>query len=259
MPLRLTFLLAVLVVALARAAAPPDAFSAPEPTPAATPGPSEAMVYTCAMHPEVKSPVPGVCSFCGMPLVSMAALRDAVDYGLQLDQDPVPAKPGETVRLRFRFFHPVTGAPIREFQVVHGKSFHLFVVSRDLQFYEHIHPKLEADGSFTIETSVPESKAYEIFCDVFPVGGAPRVIRRSLAVADVPAGGEAHATAARGGRRSRQGRRRHPVLDDHLPSAARSRSADAVHLRSRGRGDGPAGDGSRALSRCLGARRLTPR
>jgi len=187
-PLRLTLALAVLVAGLARAA-PPDAFRAPEPTPAATPRSSEAGVYTCAMHPEVRSPVPGVCPFCGMPLVSAAALRESVDYGLELDQDPIPARPGETMRLRFRFFHPATGERIREFQVVHGMPFHLFVVSRDLQFYEHIHPELEADGSFTIETSVPESKAYEIFCDVFPVGGAPRVIRRSLAVAGVPADG----------------------------------------------------------------------
>src|SRR5262249_34467471 len=140
--LRRSAALAVLVLAFLSAAPPTPPPSAPPPPPP-TPGSSEAAVYTCVMHPEVKAPVPGVCPLCGMPLVSVAALRDPVDYELRLDQDPVPAKPGETVRLRFRFFHPATGALIRDFQIVHGMPFHLFVVSRDLQVYEHIHPRLE--------------------------------------------------------------------------------------------------------------------
>ena len=108
------------------------------------------------MHPDVKASGPGNCPVCGMPLVSLAALRKPVDYVLQLEQVPSAARAGETVRLRFSFFHPETGAPIKEFQVVHGMPFHLFVVSRDLEFYEHIHPGAQSDGSFTIETVLPD-------------------------------------------------------------------------------------------------------
>jgi hypothetical protein len=37
--------------------------------PAASASPDAAVIYTCPMHPQVRSPVPGNCPICGMTLV----------------------------------------------------------------------------------------------------------------------------------------------------------------------------------------------
>lgn len=137
------------------------------------------------MHPGVRAAEPGNCTKCGMPLVTLAALREPNSV-LRLESFPAAAKSGEKLRLRFLLFHPKTGAQIKEFNIFHDMPFHLFVVSRDLKHYQHIHPTQQPDGSFTIETVLPEPGQYEIFCDLFPVGAAPQVIHRSLATADSP-------------------------------------------------------------------------
>jgi hypothetical protein len=49
--------------------APPIPARPPRPAPKASPAQEVAPVYTCPMHPEVRSPVPGKCPKCGMDLV----------------------------------------------------------------------------------------------------------------------------------------------------------------------------------------------
>ncbi len=221
----------------------------------ASPG-QDPTIYTCSMHPGVKAVSPGNCPNCGMPLVTVAALREPLDYVLRLEQSPAAARAGETVRLRFLLFHPRTGAQIKDFHVVHGMPFHLFVVSRDLEHYAHIHPTQQPDGSFTIETVLPEPGQYEIFCDLFPVGGAPRVIHRSLATADPPA--------------SRAPVRSKLEVDKSLtktvggirfelnasPAPTRCRSTDAPAVLPGGRRDRPARHEFGALSRRVGSYRF---
>src|SRR5688572_28704410 len=56
----------------------------------------------------------------------------------------------------------------------------LFIISRDLRDYCHIHPRQEEDGTFTITTILPREGRYEIVCDFFPVGGTPQLIRQTL-------------------------------------------------------------------------------
>jgi heavy metal-binding protein len=146
----------------------------------------DSSIYTCSMHPGVRAAGPGNCTKCGMPLVTLAALRERIDYVLEVENTPAAAKSGEKLRLRFLLFHPKTGAQVKEFNVFHTMPFHLFIVSHDLKHYSHIHPIQQPDGSFTIDTVLPEPGQYEIFCDLFPVGAAPQVLHRSLATADSP-------------------------------------------------------------------------
>jgi len=185
---RSALLFTILAVGGALAAVRPEV----GPDPSRSPAPQEATTYTCVMHPDVRTAAPGTCPVCGMPLVSLAALRSRLDYRLELAQDPEPARPGEPVRWRFLFRNSETGAPVREFERVHEMLFHLFVVSDDLAFYRHVHPEPEPDGAFTLETVLPEAKRYELFCDIFPKGGAPRVVRRTVvaggARGDAPGG-----------------------------------------------------------------------
>jgi hypothetical protein len=147
------------------------------------------MLYTCPMHPDVTADKPGNCAKCGMSLVQIAAGLKPMDYVLEFEAAPPAAHAGEKVRFRFLVVHPTTGEPVKSFHIVHDMPFHLFVVSRNLQHYQHLHPAQQPDGSLMVETVLPEAGPYEIFCDFFPVGGAPQVVQRSLVTAD-PGGGD---------------------------------------------------------------------
>lgn len=102
------------------------------------------------------------------------------DFDLKMDAAPAAPKPGEKVRLTFRIFNPKTGALVKEFAPLHERLFHLFVISQDLTQFQHIHPAFNEDGSFTIETTLPEAGRYKIYCDFYPVEGSPQVLQQNL-------------------------------------------------------------------------------
>jgi hypothetical protein len=146
--------------------------------------------YICPMHADVVSDKPGNCDRCGMTLVPGNPLGTA-DYELLMETVPRMVKPGAPARFRFVANDPITGAPVREFAEVHDRLFHLFVISRDLSEFMHVHPDLQKDGSFAINLTVPKAGQYMVFADFFPVGGSAQLIGTPL----VTAGYEGDATA----------------------------------------------------------------
>ena len=138
--------------------------------------------YACPMHADVMSDKPGKCPKCAMTLVRIRQ-PEMAEYELRLTTTPAVVEPGQKFRLSFLISHPKTGERIKQFNIVHDMPFHLFVVSQDLTYYEHIHPQEQTDGSFIIETMVPKAGSYLVYCDIFPVGGMPQVVHRSLITA----------------------------------------------------------------------------
>lgn len=138
--------------------------------------------FTCLMHPEIRQAQEGMCPKCGMPLSTMKpSVRGA--YRLELLPSPRRPKAGEVVRLNFVVLHPETGARVKNYVLNHEKLFHLFIVSADMSDYQHIHPELEADGSFKVETVLPRTGLYKLHSDFFPSGGTIQVLHRELATA----------------------------------------------------------------------------
>jgi hypothetical protein len=134
------------------------------------------------MHPEIHQAQEGVCPKCGMPLSTVRpSVRGA--YRLDVLSSPRIPKAGERLRLNFVVFHPETGARVRDYVLNHERLFHLFIVSADMDEYQHIHPQLEADGSFKVETTLPRAGLYKLHSDFFPVGGTLQVLHRELATA----------------------------------------------------------------------------
>jgi hypothetical protein len=138
--------------------------------------------FTCSMHPEVRQAQEGLCPKCGMPLLTV---RPSVTgaYKLDFNASPLRPKPGEKVRLNFTVSHPQTGARVRDYVINHEKLFHLFIVSQDMNEYQHIHPELSADGDFKVETTLPRAGLYKLHSDFFPAGGTLQVLHRELATA----------------------------------------------------------------------------
>lgn len=138
--------------------------------------------YTCMMHADVRQAQEGACPKCGMPLV---AVRPAVRGAFRLETTASPArpKPGERVRLRFVVRHPETGAPVSRFVLNHERLYHLFVVSQDLEEYQHVHPQPDAGGAFTVEVALPREGLYKLHSDFFPAGGTPQLVHGELSTA----------------------------------------------------------------------------
>jgi hypothetical protein len=80
------------------------------------------------------------------------------------------------------------GQPIDKFDIVHEKQLHLIVVSKDLSFFNHIHPDYKGKGEFTITTQFPASGQYEVIADFTPNGmGAMNKSQWITVTGDAPA------------------------------------------------------------------------
>jgi heavy metal-binding protein len=132
------------------------------------------------MDPDVRSNSPGKCARCGMALV--AGLPDPVEYHLDLSVAPRPVRAGEPASLTFAVHDPWKDRPVANFQVVHEKLFHMFVVSQDLQVFLHNHPTLGSDGKFHYDYVFPKAGMYRILGDFYPDGATPQLIAKTLIV-----------------------------------------------------------------------------
>ena len=90
----------------------------------------------------------------------------------------------ENIRGEFKFATPLTakkneklsilltnadnGKPIKEFEAEHTKLMHLIVVSKDLSYFDHIHPEYLGFGKFEITTQVPSGGDYLFIADTVP-------------------------------------------------------------------------------------------
>ncbi len=136
--------------------------------------------YVCPMDPDVRSASPGKCPRCGMTLV--LGVPDPVEYPLKLQLRPPAPKPGEPVDLTFRINDPKTGAPVKQFEPVHEKLFHMFVVSQDLSYFIHDHPVLSAAGIFRFKANLPQPGMYRVLADYYPSYGTPQLTAKSIFV-----------------------------------------------------------------------------
>ncbi|MGQ0734677.1 MAG: heavy metal-binding domain-containing protein [Acidobacteriota bacterium] len=141
--------------------------------------PAPTSAYVCPMHPDVMSATAGRCPRCNMDLVPGSPLA-MPDYRLRVDMTPRVLKVGQPATFRFTVHHPLTGAQAREFALMHDKLYHLFVVSRDLQEFAHVHPEPQPDGSFTIQHTLPKPGHYVLYSDFLAMGGGAQVVTTPL-------------------------------------------------------------------------------
>ncbi len=132
------------------------------------------------MDRDIRSKTPGVCPRCGMKLVP--GIPEFREYPLTLTTQPDVLKAGEKVRLNFQVGDPETRKPVRDFELVHEKLYHLFVISQDLQFFAHVHPEMQPDGTFQLDLSFPKPGFYRVLSDFYPASGTPQLVSKALMV-----------------------------------------------------------------------------
>jgi hypothetical protein len=62
------------------------------------------------------------------------------------------------------------GKPIDKFDTVHEKQMHFIIVSKDLSFFNHIHPDYKGNGEFTVTTRFPTAGEFKVIADITPTG-----------------------------------------------------------------------------------------
>jgi hypothetical protein len=70
---------------------------------------------------------------------------------------------------------------------VHEHPLHLIVVSADLDFFDHVHPTLQPDGSLVLAYRFPRPGPYLLYAELTPAGERAQVFRLPVSVR-LPAG-----------------------------------------------------------------------
>lgn len=87
---------------------------------------------------------------------------------------------GDSERLAFRILR-ADGSPLRDFDLAHTKRMHAIVVRRDLTGFQHVHPELAPDGTWSAPLRIDEPGSYRVFAD-FSRGGEPITLAGDLRV-----------------------------------------------------------------------------
>jgi Heavy metal binding domain len=142
----------------------------------------EATAFVCPMHPDYTLDIAGTCPRCGMALVR-ATPFDVRDYGFEFTTSPALVRANEKALWRFKVFHPSTRQQVVTFEPVHERQYHLFVISQDMEHFQHIHPEEQPDGTWTIDVTLPKAGYYKVLSDFLPSGGATQLIARPIVTA----------------------------------------------------------------------------
>ena len=157
-------------------------------------------IFACPMHPEVIGKDGDKCPKCGMALEhnDNAGKNNGLTYFMQYTSSPAELKAGEEGLLSFT---PKVKGKENEavpLDVVHEKKLHLIIASKDLSYFEHIHPEYQADGSYQIkvlakgkkytidkghnETRFDYGGDYILFADYAPSGGTHQMEKIPISV-----------------------------------------------------------------------------
>lgn len=106
---------------------------------------------------------PGTQNRAAVPVKGLSVSQDG--YTLVLDAATHPV--GTVAPLSFAITGP-QGRPVTAFTRTHDRDLHLIVVRRDMTGYQHLHPKRDAEGRWTVPLVLDEAGAYKVFADFAP-------------------------------------------------------------------------------------------
>jgi hypothetical protein len=132
--------------------------------------------HWCPMHPDIRAPGDGTCPICRMALVPIPPPRIG-EY--RLDVTMAPRDGGGLSGLRLMVRDPDSGDRVSRFLDVHERPFHLFVVSRDLATFAHVHPEAHDDGTLVLTHELAPGE-YMLIADFLPVGGTSQLVQRAI-------------------------------------------------------------------------------
>lgn len=95
--------------------------------------------------------------------------RAASTHGFTLSDISAPSEPGRPGALSFRILGP-HGQPQKEFEVEQTKRMHVYVVRHDLADFDHVHPEMSPDGTWTAPLTLERPGDYRVVTEFTPKG-----------------------------------------------------------------------------------------
>lgn len=100
--------------------------------------------------------------------------------GYRIVPAAMTAGSGPRERYRFTILGPA-GEPVTDYDLEHERRMHLIVVRRDFAGFQHVHPELAADGTWTAELDTSLPGTYRVFAD-FTTAGESMTLATDLSV-----------------------------------------------------------------------------
>ncbi|MEV6715217.1 hypothetical protein AB0M48_24640 [Lentzea sp. NPDC051208] len=100
-------------------------------------------------------------------------------YVLTLAQNTLPAQTQQTFSFRIG---TSSGATVTRFDVEHEKKLHLVLVRRDGSGFQHVHPEMFEDGTWSVPLTLPAAGSYRVFADFKPENGAKTTLGADIQV-----------------------------------------------------------------------------
>jgi hypothetical protein len=114
--------------------------------------------------------VPGGASGAGAPVGGLSLSGG----GLTLTPLSTLFEPGKPQKLEFTISGP-GGAPVTTYAVVHEKPLHLIVARRDLTGFQHLHPVMAPDGTWSVDLTLAEPGVHRLFADFTALVGGVEI------------------------------------------------------------------------------------
>ena len=160
--------------------------------------------YACPMHPEVTGKEGDSCPKCGMKLEhnDNAGKSNGKTYVMNFKATPATVEAGKAALFSFTPGVKGKAGELVPLDLHHERKIHLIVVSKDLSYFEHIHPDYQPSGTYDLAV-LPSNKAYTtganknethfakggdylLFADYAPTGGTPQLEKINLTVGGTP-------------------------------------------------------------------------
>ena len=104
------------------------------------------------------------------PAVAAPGGLQSAQDGHRLVLDHTTTAAGRDRTVSFRVLGP-DGAAVRSYTTAHDKDLHLIAVRRDLTGFQHVHPVLAADGTWSTDLDLTPG-TWRVFADFDPAGDA---------------------------------------------------------------------------------------
>lgn len=98
-------------------------------------------------------------------------------YTLEPTRTIIPK--GQPTRFSFRITGAAGGVVRDEFELEQERELHLIVVRRDTATYQHVHPRRDASGTWSVRLTLPEAGTYRAYAD-FQIGGERQTLATDL-------------------------------------------------------------------------------
>ncbi len=107
------------------------------------------------------------------------ATTDPAAPELRMVATATTLKPGRARQFSFEIRDDEAGRRVRDFEVEQGRRMHLIVVRRDLRRFQHLHPRQDARGRWSVSLTLPDAGVYHAYAD-FQTDGRRQVVGTDL-------------------------------------------------------------------------------